>query len=116
MSFTDTSATKLRALLSWRGLLIAGLLASASATASSQIAASERGKFSPLCAAHDLKSFAAIEKAGELGEIAASRLAEAGLTFLRGRILCLAGNEAEGVATYESVVLATTPAERQVAK
>lgn len=116
MSPTDAKAITFRALLPWRAAIVAGLLASALPVASSAVVAGEGGRFSPRCAAHDLKSLAAIEKAGERGDIATSRLAEAGLTFLRGRILCLSGDEARGVATYEDVVSAVTPAERQVSK
>lgn len=121
MSLTRTHsikfrATKFSALLSWRAALAAGLLATTVPMTPYGATAAERGTFSPLCAAHDLKTLDAIERAGELGEIASSRLAEAGLTFLRGRILCLSGEEAQGVATYQGVVSAVTPGEKQVAK
>lgn len=115
MSLTGVKAIRFRAILSWRGVLAIGLLALTSPMASSETGASERGWFTPLCAAHDLKSLAAIEKAGERGDIPANFLGEAGLTFLRGRLLCLAGREAEGVATYEGIVSAIT-SERQIAK
>jgi hypothetical protein len=102
-------------ILSTAAVSAAALLAASPATM-----AREPGMFTPtftsVCAAHDIRTFAVIEKAGERAGVPASRLGDAGLAYLRARLLCLSGHEADGVAAYESAVAAIASAGPEAGK
>jgi hypothetical protein len=62
------------------------------------------GWFTPACASRDLRAFATIEGRGEAADAPTERLADAGLKYLQARMLCLSGQEDEGVALYDSII------------
>jgi hypothetical protein len=62
------------------------------------------GWFTPACASRDLRAFAIIEGLNEAADAPTERLADAGLKYLQARMLCLSGQEAEGVALYDSII------------
>jgi hypothetical protein len=79
-------------------LIATVLLASGSLLAQSAAAASQ------ICAARDVKSVILIEDHGEANDIAASRLAEAGLMQMEARIACKEGRSEEGIAIYDKII------------
>ena len=62
------------------------------------------GWFTPACAKQDLRALAAIEQPSEVAGAPSEWLADAGLKHLQARILCLSGQEDEGVALYQSII------------
>jgi hypothetical protein len=62
------------------------------------------GWFTPACARQDLRALATIEERGEVAGVSTEQLADAGLKFLQARILCLSGQENEGIALYDSII------------
>lgn len=62
------------------------------------------GRFTPACAERDLQAIAAIEDFTDIDEMPAAWLAEAGLAQLRARLLCLAGEESQGIALYDRII------------
>jgi hypothetical protein len=90
-----------------RRIVAALLLVAAVSTATSLQAASDTprtGSLTPACAQHDLRAFALIEARNASADTPAERLADAGLKFLQARVLCLSGQENEGVALYQSII------------
>ena len=58
------------------------------------------------CAARDLKLVTLIEDHGQAQDVAADQLADAAFTMLRARQACHEGRVADGLAIYDSVLLA----------
>ena len=83
---------------------LCGLLCASLALAAPAGAAKPAGKFTPACAAYDLRVIAFIEQYGEAGDIPSAVLAEAGLAHLRARLSCLLGNEAIALAMYDRIL------------
>lgn len=76
-------------------------------TANALQAASEAprtGRFTPACAKQDLRALTTIEERGEVAGASNERLGDAGLRFLQARILCLSGQEDEGIALYQRII------------
>jgi hypothetical protein len=65
--------------------------------------------FTPACARQDLRALSIIEERGEGAGVPAEWLADAGLKHLQARILCLSGQEGEGIALYQSIIDFETP-------
>jgi hypothetical protein len=59
---------------------------------------------SQICAARDVKALILIEDHGEANDIAAGRLAEAGLMQMQARIACKEGRAEEGIAIYDEII------------
>jgi hypothetical protein len=62
------------------------------------------GWFTPACAKQDLRALAMIEARGEVAGTPSERLGDAGLKYLQARILCLSGQENEGIALYDNII------------
>ncbi len=109
----DKLADAFFTLINARKACAAGRSDEALATYDSIVLASETprtGWFTPACAKQDLRAFATIEERGEVAGVPTERLAEAGLKYLQARILCLSGQEDEGVAVYRSIIDFEAPA------
>jgi len=83
---------------------LCGLLCASLALAAPAGAARPVGKYTPACAAYDLRVTAFIEQHGEVGDIPSAVLAEAGLAQLQARLSCLLGNEAIALAMYDRIL------------
>ena len=59
---------------------------------------------SQACAARDVKALILIEDHGEANDIAARRLAEAGLMQMRARTACKEGQAEEAIAIYDEII------------
>ena len=58
------------------------------------------------CAARDLRVVTLIEDHGQAQDVAADQLADAAFTMMRARLACHDGRVADGLAIYDSVLLA----------
>jgi hypothetical protein len=86
--------------------VVAVMLANAALAASDT---RRTGWFTPACAAQDLRALATIEERAEVAGAPTEWLADAGLKHLQARILCLSGQEGEGVALYQSIIGSAAP-------
>ena len=83
-----------------RGLLCASLVVGVLAAPA---CAAERNAFTSACAESDLLAIGVIERQGEVQDMSTA-LAEAGLTLLQARLICLAGDEPGALAMYDRVL------------
>jgi hypothetical protein len=62
------------------------------------------GRTTPECAERDLKVLTLIEEHGNVSDLPASTLAEAGFAQLDARLTCLSGRHVEALAKYDQIL------------